>query len=46
METHHRKPRSLGGSDKDENLELLHLHCHDTKHGTKTNLNDLDENPF
>ncbi|NEO93343.1 MAG: group II intron reverse transcriptase/maturase [Moorea sp. SIO3G5] len=46
LETHHIVPRSLGGSDKLKNLELLHLHCHDTVHGTKVNSDELDENPF
>ncbi|NEP33277.1 group II intron reverse transcriptase/maturase [Moorena sp. SIO3B2] len=46
METHHILPRALGGSNKDENLELLHLHCHDKKHGTKIHSSELDENPF
>ncbi|NEP48655.1 MAG: restriction endonuclease [Moorea sp. SIO3C2] len=46
LETHHIVPRSLGGSDKLKNLELLHLHCHDKVHGTKVNSSELDENPF
>ncbi|NEN98456.1 MAG: HNH endonuclease [Moorea sp. SIO3I7] len=46
LEIHHILPRANGGSNKDENLELLHLHCHDAKHGTKVNPNELDENPF
>ncbi|NEO17615.1 MULTISPECIES: HNH endonuclease [unclassified Moorena] len=37
LETHHIIPRASGGSNKDGNLELLHLHCHDIKHGKKTN---------
>ncbi|WP_293122485.1 HNH endonuclease signature motif containing protein [Moorena sp. SIO4G3] len=45
-EKHHIKPRALGGKDNDENLELLHLHCHDAKHGKKFNLSELDDNPF
>ncbi|NEQ87705.1 MAG: HNH endonuclease, partial [Moorea sp. SIO2I5] len=45
-EKHHIKPRALGGKDNDENLELLHLHCHDAKHGKKINLSELDDNPF
>ncbi|NEO00391.1 MAG: group II intron reverse transcriptase/maturase [Moorea sp. SIO3I7] len=46
LEKHHIIPRSLGGKDLDKNLELLHLHCHDAKHGTKVNSLELDENPF
>nr|WP_267872128.1 MULTISPECIES: HNH endonuclease signature motif containing protein [Moorena] len=46
MEMHHILPRANGGTNKDENLELLHLHCHDAKHGTKVNAKELDENPF
>ncbi|WP_438941524.1 group II intron reverse transcriptase/maturase [Moorena bouillonii] len=46
LEKHHILPRNKGGSNKDENLELLHLHCHDAKHGSKTNSSELDENPF
>ncbi|AOW98043.1 group II intron reverse transcriptase/maturase [Moorena producens PAL-8-15-08-1] len=46
LEIHHIKPRSLGGSNLDKNLELLHLHCHDEKHGKKINSNELDNNPF
>ncbi|AOW98901.1 group II intron reverse transcriptase/maturase [Moorena producens PAL-8-15-08-1] len=46
LEKHHILPRSLGGNDSDKNLELLHLHCHDIKHGIKINSSELDENPF
>ncbi|NEQ83334.1 MAG: group II intron reverse transcriptase/maturase [Moorea sp. SIO2I5] len=46
LEKHHIIPRALGGNDLDKNLELLHLHCHDVKHGTKVNSSKLDENPF
>ncbi|WP_293124067.1 HNH endonuclease signature motif containing protein [Moorena sp. SIO4G3] len=46
LETHHILPRANGGKDETQNLELLHLHCHDAKHGTKINSNELDENPF
>ncbi|NEO00796.1 MAG: group II intron reverse transcriptase/maturase [Moorea sp. SIO3I7] len=46
LEKHHIIPRSLGGTNKDENLELLHLHCHDAKHDTKVNSSELDENPW
>ena len=46
LEKHHIIPRALGGNDLDKNLELLHLHCHDAKHGKKFNSSELDENPF
>ncbi|NEQ85789.1 MAG: group II intron reverse transcriptase/maturase [Moorea sp. SIO2I5] len=46
MEMHHILPRALGGNNKDENLELLHLTCHDAKHGKKVKALELDENPF
>ncbi|WP_365940002.1 group II intron reverse transcriptase/maturase [Moorena sp. SIO3I8] len=46
MEKHHIIPRALGGNNSDKNLELLHLHCHDVKHGKRINSNELDENPF
>ena len=46
LEKHHITPRALGGNNSDKNLELLHLHCHDAKHGRKLSSNELDENPF
>ncbi|WP_287252596.1 HNH endonuclease signature motif containing protein [Moorena sp. SIO4E2] len=46
LETHHILPRTLGGTNKFDNLELLHLHCHDTKHGKKIHSNELDKNPL
>ncbi|NEP00537.1 MAG: group II intron reverse transcriptase/maturase [Symploca sp. SIO2E9] len=52
LEVHHIQPRSKGGNNKLENLELLHLHCHDVVHGHKTKtvtreeLDDLDANPW
>ncbi|NER90946.1 MULTISPECIES: reverse transcriptase domain-containing protein [unclassified Moorena] len=46
MEKHHIIPRSLGGNNSDKNLELLHLHCHDIKHGEKIDSSELDANPF
>ncbi|NEO95315.1 MAG: HNH endonuclease [Moorea sp. SIO3G5] len=46
LEKHHIIPRALGGNNSDKNLELLHLHCHDARHGKKINLKKLDENPF
>ncbi|NEQ85259.1 MAG: HNH endonuclease [Moorea sp. SIO2I5] len=36
LEIHHIIPRANGGSDLIKNLELLHLHCHDVKHGKKS----------
>jgi RNA-directed DNA polymerase len=33
MEAHHVTPKSKGGSDKVENFQLLHRHCHDVIHG-------------
>ncbi|WP_438941537.1 group II intron reverse transcriptase [Moorena bouillonii] len=35
LEVHHIIPRIKGGSNKPDNLELLHLHCHDRKHSHK-----------
>lgn len=32
LEKHHIIARKDGGSNKDSNLEVLHLHCHDKKH--------------
>jgi RNA-directed DNA polymerase len=34
LEVDHKVPRSLGGSDRYDNLQLLHRHCHDTKTAT------------
>ena len=31
MEVDHRIPKSQGGKDSHDNLDLLHRHCHDTK---------------
>jgi RNA-directed DNA polymerase len=31
VEVDHIKPKSLGGKDTYDNLQLLHKHCHDTK---------------
>ena len=33
IEKHHQKPQSQGGKNSDDNLVLLHLHCHDQVHG-------------
>ncbi|NEP00514.1 MAG: group II intron reverse transcriptase/maturase [Symploca sp. SIO2E9] len=52
LEVHHIQPCSKGGSHKLENLELLHMHCHDVVHGhntktlTREELEDLDANPW
>ncbi|NEO95520.1 MAG: group II intron reverse transcriptase/maturase [Moorea sp. SIO3G5] len=49
MEAHHITPLALGGKDTLKNQELLHLHCHDQKHGkriTKSQRDKLDSNPF
>uniref|UniRef100_A0A1D9GA63 Group II intron reverse transcriptase/maturase n=1 Tax=Moorena producens (strain JHB) TaxID=1454205 RepID=A0A1D9GA63_MOOP1 len=46
LEKHHILPRALGGNNQDKNLELLHLHCHDIKHGKRINSSELDANPF
>ncbi|NEO16819.1 group II intron reverse transcriptase/maturase [Moorena sp. SIO3F7] len=46
LEKHHIIPRSQGGNDQLKNLELLHLHCHDAKHGKKIDSSELDTNPF
>lgn len=35
LELHHWLPRSQGGSERDENLYLVHLYCHQQIHGTK-----------
>ncbi|NEP00909.1 MAG: hypothetical protein F6K58_20030 [Symploca sp. SIO2E9] len=47
LEVHHIQQSSKGGSNRLENLELLHLHCHDGVHGTapKKEL-ELDANPW
>ncbi|WP_418904110.1 group II intron reverse transcriptase/maturase [Moorena producens] len=46
IEVHHKIPRTLGGNNELKNLELLHLHCHDKKHGKKIKPIELDSNPF
>jgi RNA-directed DNA polymerase len=38
-EVDHIIPRSLGGTNGDNNLQLLHRHCHDTKTGLDGSLN-------
>jgi RNA-directed DNA polymerase len=37
LEVHHIVHKAKGGNNKINNLELLHLHCHDRKHGTNDN---------
>jgi len=37
LHTHHVIPRSDGGSDHPRNLQVLHLICHQTIHGSKAN---------
>ncbi len=32
IEKHHQKPQSQGGKNSDDNLVLVHLHCHDQIH--------------
>ncbi len=52
LETDHKTPKSQGGRDSYENLQLLHRHCHDTKTaqdavGTKElEYGWLDAHPF
>jgi 5-methylcytosine-specific restriction endonuclease McrA len=38
-EVDHIIPKSLGGKNWDNNLQLLHRHCHDTKTGLDGSLN-------
>lgn len=35
LHVHHKVPRSKGGSDKYDNLELVHLYCHQQVHAKK-----------
>lgn len=35
LEVHHKTARKDGGKNVYSNLELLHRHCHDQKHGTQ-----------
>ncbi|NER39935.1 MAG: HNH endonuclease [Oscillatoria sp. SIO1A7] len=37
IEVDHIIPRSQGGSDKYDNLQLLHRHCHDVKTAQDSN---------
>ena len=51
MEVDHRIPKSKGGKDSHENLDLLHRHCHDTKtardgsFGNKYGCNSAESKP-
>jgi RNA-directed DNA polymerase len=51
LETDHIIPKSKGGTDKYENLQLLHRHCHDKKTandgslGTKSDCNSVKPKP-
>lgn len=45
MEVDHKIPKSQGGKDKYDNMQLLHRHCHDTKtasDGSLGNKSDCD----
>jgi RNA-directed DNA polymerase len=47
VEVDHIKPKSLGGKNTHDNLQLLHRHCHDTKTAQDGSLNkNHDEEPF
>jgi RNA-directed DNA polymerase len=47
VEVDHIKPKSLGGKNTHNNLQLLHRHCHDTKTAQDGSLNkNHDEEPF
>ncbi|MBW4569196.1 MAG: group II intron reverse transcriptase/maturase [Tolypothrix carrinoi HA7290-LM1] len=35
LEKHHLNPKGKGGNNSDENMALLHLHCHDQLHSLK-----------
>jgi RNA-directed DNA polymerase len=51
LEVDHIIPKSLGGKDMYENLQLLHRHCHDTKTasdgslGNKSNCKSVKPKP-
>ncbi len=51
MEVDHRIPKSQGGKDSDDNWQLLHRHCHDTKTandgslGNKSDCNSVEPKP-
>ncbi|WP_254173914.1 group II intron reverse transcriptase/maturase [Planktothrix pseudagardhii] len=44
VEVDHIKPKSLGGKDTYDNLQLLHKHCHDTKTASDGSLTKTVEN--
>ena len=44
VEVDHKLPLSLGGKDRQDNLQLLHRHCHDTKTATDGSLNKNHDN--
>ena len=53
LEIDHKIPKSQGGKDKFENLQLLHRHCHDNKTALDSAVGNkeldeewLDANPF
>ena len=48
MEVDHIIPKSLGGTNDGENLQLLHGHCHDSKTAKDGSLGkkNYDEDPF
>lgn len=47
VEVDHIKPKSLGGKDTYDNLQLLHKHCHDTKTAKDgSHIRNYDNNPF
>ncbi|VXD23843.1 group II intron reverse transcriptase/maturase [Planktothrix paucivesiculata] len=47
VEVDHIKPKSLGGKDTYDNLQLLHKHCHDTKTANDGSLiKNYDNKPF
>jgi RNA-directed DNA polymerase len=47
VEVDHIKPTSLGGKKTQDNLQLLHRHCHDTKTVSDGSLNkNHDDKPF
>ncbi|MFN6488086.1 MULTISPECIES: group II intron reverse transcriptase [unclassified Nostoc] len=47
VEVDHIKPKSLGGKDTYDNLQLLHKHCHDTKTAQDSSFHkSYADNPF
>jgi len=47
VEVDHKIPKSLGGKYTQDNRQLLHKHCHDTKTASDGSLNkNYDEHPF